>query len=221
MNWIAPPVGTGTVGIYAAFNAANGNGNTTGDVIFKGYVLANEAIASIASITPDQAGQGESFTDTIMGLNTQWSGNPMVSLSLHNNPSEVISATNVYVINETLLHADFTIPQYASLGNWDVHVDDIALLNGFEVLLQTGLSENSNISEIKIYPNPTRGIVYLDNTEGFATSVRNIDGQLLFSKSGEKGLTSIDLSSFSEGIYFVELNDGKRTWVKKILLKKY
>ncbi|MCU0370446.1 MAG: hypothetical protein MUC31_03435 [Bacteroidales bacterium] len=33
-DWTAPAVGTGTVTFYGAFNAANGNGNNTGDVIY-------------------------------------------------------------------------------------------------------------------------------------------------------------------------------------------
>ncbi len=33
-DWIAPAVGTGDVTFYGAFNAANGNGNTMGDVIY-------------------------------------------------------------------------------------------------------------------------------------------------------------------------------------------
>jgi len=33
-DWTAPSTGTGTVTFYGAFNAANGNGNNTGDVIY-------------------------------------------------------------------------------------------------------------------------------------------------------------------------------------------
>ena len=33
-DWMAPAVGTGDVTFYGAFNAANGNGKTSGDVIY-------------------------------------------------------------------------------------------------------------------------------------------------------------------------------------------
>lgn len=43
-NWTAPATGTGTVGFYSAFNAANGNGNTSGDVIYKSSLTVPEFI---------------------------------------------------------------------------------------------------------------------------------------------------------------------------------
>lgn len=43
-DWTAPEAGTGEVGFYAAFNAANGNGGTSGDVIYKTTMFATENI---------------------------------------------------------------------------------------------------------------------------------------------------------------------------------
>ena len=45
-DWTAPEAGTGEVGFYAAFNAANGNGSTSGDVIYKTTMFASEDINS-------------------------------------------------------------------------------------------------------------------------------------------------------------------------------
>ena len=41
--WEAPPTGTGTVTFYAAFNAANGNGGTSGDNIYTSSLEVSEA----------------------------------------------------------------------------------------------------------------------------------------------------------------------------------
>ena len=46
MNWTAPDAGTGQVRFYAAFNAANGNGNNTGDVIYLSMLSADERLVS-------------------------------------------------------------------------------------------------------------------------------------------------------------------------------
>jgi len=49
-DWTAPDAGTGEVTLYAAFNAANGNGGTSGDVIYKTTMSASEDISiSVAS----------------------------------------------------------------------------------------------------------------------------------------------------------------------------
>ena len=44
MDWTAPVTGSGQVRFYAAFNAANGNGNTGGDVIYLSMLSAEEDI---------------------------------------------------------------------------------------------------------------------------------------------------------------------------------
>jgi hypothetical protein len=79
--------------------------------------------------------QGDSFTATITGSNTNFNGTPSVSLSFSNNPSEMITATNVTVITPTVLHAHFSIPSNASTGLWDVNVNSLVLNNGFTVVL--------------------------------------------------------------------------------------
>ncbi len=43
-SWVAPPSGTGNVTFFAAFNAANGNGGTSGDVIHLSSMQVTEAI---------------------------------------------------------------------------------------------------------------------------------------------------------------------------------
>ncbi len=47
-SWTAPSTGTGTVTFYAAFNAANGNGNTSGDNIY----LSNYSVPEAPVNTP-------------------------------------------------------------------------------------------------------------------------------------------------------------------------
>lgn len=144
MNWVAPDNVQGNVGIYAAFNAANGNGNTGGDVIYKSSIFISEVAPPpiLVSIVPDEAEQGDVFQATITGSNTQFAGSPSVSLGFSGDPSEIINATSVNVLNPTTIQAQFSVPMSASPGLWDVLVDTLALEDGFTVLaaLQPALS---------------------------------------------------------------------------------
>lgn len=45
-SWQAPAAGTGNVTFFAAYNAANGNGTTSGDVIYTSSLLVQEDIAT-------------------------------------------------------------------------------------------------------------------------------------------------------------------------------
>ncbi len=136
VNWTAPASAQGQIGIYAAFNAANGNGNTSGDVIYKSSLFINpfSPPPTLVSIVPDEAEQGDNFLATITGSNTTFSGSPSVSLSFSGNPLEVINASNVNVISATVIQAQFSIPGSASTGLWDVHVNTLVLEDGFTVL---------------------------------------------------------------------------------------
>jgi len=46
-DWTAPETGTGEVTFFGAFNAANGNSGTTGDVIYTSTLIANEQVVGI------------------------------------------------------------------------------------------------------------------------------------------------------------------------------
>ncbi len=136
VDWTAPATAQGQIGIYAAFNAANGNGNTSGDVIYKSSLFINpfSPPPTLVSISPDEAEQGDNFLATITGSNTTFSGSPSVSLSFSGNPLEVINASNVNVISATVIQAQFLIPGSSSTGLWDVHVNTLVLEDGFTVL---------------------------------------------------------------------------------------
>jgi PKD repeat protein len=76
VNWTAPAAGTGNVTFYGAFNAANGNGGSSGDVIYKtstlvpeGNILEADFSANPTTVCP--GGQVQ-FTDLSAGNPTQW-----------------------------------------------------------------------------------------------------------------------------------------------------
>ena len=64
VDWTAPAAGTGTVRFYAAGNAANNNGNETGDKIY----TTNLAVAEQASTTPPAITTGNTvFSQVVFG----------------------------------------------------------------------------------------------------------------------------------------------------------
>ncbi len=55
-NWTAPVAGTGQMTFWGAFNAANGNGGTSGDVIYLSRLVVSEISTSIAENSADRLG---------------------------------------------------------------------------------------------------------------------------------------------------------------------
>lgn len=60
--------------------------------------------------------------------------------------------------------------------------------------------------QLNIFPNPTRGIIQVEinNTLDLITNIYSADGKLII---GNSTLRQFDLSSYSEGLYFLELID--------------
>lgn len=135
MNWTAPATDIGQVRFYAALNAANGNGNTSGDVIYRTSLFVNAAApAALASVDPSQASQGSNPTLTITGTNTSWTGtSPSVRLR-KSGTSNLINATSTAVNSNEQLQAQFSIAPNASPGSYDVLVDDLELPASFMII---------------------------------------------------------------------------------------
>lgn len=76
VHWTAPAAGTGNVTFYAAFNAANGNGQNTGDVIYKSNLIVSEETVLEADFSGSPTtvcpGGQVTFTDLTIGNPNQW-----------------------------------------------------------------------------------------------------------------------------------------------------
>ena len=85
------------------------------------------------------------------------------------------------------------------------------------------IRSNKNEEEELVYPNPNRGKFSLRLNPNYQINylaVINILGQTVYEKDfyGDKSEYSIDLSSQSPGIYFVELLSENDSTIKKIVI---
>lgn len=137
MDWTAPAAGTGQIKFYAAFNAANGNGNNTGDQIYTSFLTVNELVLNpaITSVSPDSEQQGWEGQLTITGEDTDWqSGVNTISFKLHSNNSISFTPTDFIVNNDKQITANLSISMDQELGLYDLWVDNLELENAFTVL---------------------------------------------------------------------------------------
>ncbi len=81
------------------------------------------------------------------------------------------------------------------------------LIDNFSLNLQTGLNSYSN-DATTIYPNPSVGEVNVVSNEPFVWSFYSADGNCLIENKTSIN-PKIDLSSFSNGLYFLRINNEK------------
>lgn len=81
----------------------------------------------------------------------------------------------------------------------------------------TGINEQTNNQNIKAFPNPTNSVfnIILPNpSEHFTLTIYSTLAQELYQTSDN---TSIDMSNFAKGIYFLKVKLEKINWTSKII----
>ena len=84
---------------------------------------------------------------------------------------------------------------------------------------------NDNISsKIKIYPNPASQFIRFSNntnSEFETIKINSANGKIVYLNTHSESINEINLSQFSDGVYFIEIKllDGT-VYRNKIILKK-
>jgi hypothetical protein len=96
----------------------------------------------------------------------------------------------------------------------------IAKYSDFDIKDFTILKENEikSASQLLVYPNPTSGLLIIEHNASSIEklTIQNINGQTVLAVNNYKG-NSIDLSSFSDGLYLVVIHTSGESLVEKII----
>jgi len=77
----------------------------------------------------------------------------------------------------------------------------------------------ANASKIKLYPNPSTGIVKINTENTVSVIVTDISGKVVYSMDNVTKETQMNLSSLQKGIYLAKIIDGDSEQTQKIILK--
>jgi acetyl esterase/lipase len=78
--------------------------------------------------------------------------------------------------------------------------------------LYSDISKNQAKYEAEIYPNPAQDILFIKNKNSEAIGIYciyDITGRKILSENSKMIETNIDVSDFSDGIYFIKINDNQ------------
>lgn len=93
-----------------------------------------------------------------------------------------------------------------------IFIDCLIPVGGFNA------ANSSSISDLHMYPNPTKGILTLDATKvkepynmgHLRYTIRDLTGKAILSKLVDSDVCTIDLGRLSQGIYFIDVESGGR-----------
>lgn len=112
--------------------------------------------------------------------------------------------------------------------NWGINSNMVYIPVVCGSNIATGVSKNLGLSkDVKIMPNPSTGLVNvaitLAQTENISLTITNALGQQVLSNKYDgisNELISLDLTSQSNGVYFVTVSNGKDKMVQRLILNK-
>lgn len=90
----------------------------------------------------------------------------------------------------------------------------------------TGIKENELVNSIKLYPNPTNGLVIIDlqsfNGGINQINILNLQGQNIATVTDIKNQEMVELSlaDYPSGIYFIQVQSANGLLTKKLILEK-
>lgn len=79
----------------------------------------------------------------------------------------------------------------------------------------TDMSTNREQAEVKVYPNPTQGLLTVQNASGEAVRIYDLQGKAVLTASLYEGTASVDVSSLPVGTYVLLVQNGVFQFIKQ------
>jgi aminopeptidase N len=102
-------------------------------------------------------------------------------------------------------------------NNWILNLDSTITLD--PSLISLSASNIALNNEVSIYPNPTNDFVTIESSfnSRYTITVRNLLGMPLRKLSSNQSTQKVDVSTFANGVYLLEINSERGTVVKKLI----
>lgn len=183
------------------FNVAN----SAPEIVAQEFTIAENSaneteVGTIAASDPDY----NEITFSILSGNTD-------------NAFSVGSSTGLLIVN----NADALNYETNPVFNLSIQVSDGSLTSSAMITVNvenaTGLSPIASASEIKVYPNPVSGILFLTTPENYSVEIYSVIGEKMISTNSKQ----VDIHHLRTGVYFVLIKNEEGESIKSIkLLKK-
>lgn len=79
----------------------------------------------------------------------------------------------------------------------------------------TDISTSQEQAEVKVYPNPTQGLLMVQNAEGEQVHIYDLQGKVVLAASLYEGTASVDVSLLPVGTYVLLVQNGVFQFIKQ------
>ena len=226
------PISSTSTSVFLKF-VTNGSGTSSGWKI--SYTTSYPVYCSgVTTLTApsDTFSDGSGSNNYFDNLNCRWMIQPTgaSTITLHflsfNTEStydivkvaDPVSAITLGTFSGSTIPADVTSTSGQMLVQFTTNTSNTA--DGWSAYYTSttmGVEEYNSANELALYPNPVTGNLQIETPNKARIEILDIQGQLLTTLAANNGRTNIDVSSFPNGVYIVEVKTAKGVSVKRFV----
>lgn len=168
--------------------------NSDGNILFHGF--SRSGISGMKNEV--SKGLGDNWIIVVNPNNGNLEWQKTIGGNLFEHPLNVYESTSSYKVigmSESGISGDKTVPTFGDYDFWLFDLDK-----------SVGISELNNM-DLYVFPNPSNGIFKMNNDFKCSMRVTDSRGLTILTLNSQPN-TQIDLSQFSNGIYFLEMKDS-------------
>ncbi len=106
---------------------------------------------------------------------------------------------------------------------WVAYIDGGAGTNsGGIYILEDNLSTNEmDKNNFTMYPNPAKDFVNIDKLpKNSSVKITDTSGKLIYNSVSKNDTEKINTGNFTNGLYFIQISDGKKISIQKLIIRK-
>ncbi len=85
----------------------------------------------------------------------------------------------------------------------------------------TGIEDDAEAAtQLLVFPNPSSGVLIWKNPAIQQIEILDLNGRLLVNSRPAVGQNQLNVSQLADGFYLVRLSDGKKTVIRKLIIRK-
>lgn len=106
-------------------------------------------------------------------------------------------------------------------GGWKdsyYYLDDISVIDVATMGIKQETNSNNRLS---VYPNPAKDILTIScNTDIEELTIIDVLGNTVIQQKAQSKITSIDISSLNDGVYFIQVNSADKVYTNKFIISR-
>jgi len=93
------------------------------------------------------------------------------------------------------------------------------LMQSTYAIEQALATDNFSATKIKVYPNPSNGLITIDSKTAVDVTVTDLTGKVVYTAKEVTNQSALNLSSLQKGVYLVKMSNQEGSQTEKIVLK--